>query len=705
MSNFLPSFPYGAVYYRRSNPPREDWERDYRTAAEDGMNTFRHWFLWSAIEIAPGQYDWEPYDRQLDLAAANGMKTVIAEMITAAPEWAFRRFAHARYETAAGRPLESGMSGSCATGGFPGLCLDNDDYRAVAEAFLRALVTRYRGHPGLGGYDVWNECNIRPDTCYCPATAAAFRRWLLERYDDLRTVAERWHRYSLAEWEDITPPRELGPYPHVLDWLQFRIDNAYRWMRWRVELIRGLDPDHPITAHGVAGTLTSMADHAADDWRAAAEVESYGLTWVACRKGDEPWKQWHAVDLTRAASRGKRFWHSEAQGGPLWMQPQLPGRPRDDGRIPDPQDLRYWHLLSFAGGATGLLYPRWRPLLDGPLFGAFGPYALDGSRTPRSAMSSDLARWANAPEQAALWRSRPVRGEVGIVYVPETQLMAYAQQGHTAYYAQSMQGAYRGFLAHNIQADWVHLDDIAQYDLLYLPFPFMLSHETADALRNWVAAGGTLVSEGCPAYFGDGGHVGTIQPNYGLDELFGARESSVEFTPDLLGDLRVDMGGTPVWGGLFMQAYRPTTGEAVGWYEDGQVAVVDNRYGQGKTRLIGTMAGAGYYAHGVTGGHDPDGPAPFYAQVLAYGSAYGGVEQHVISSDPSITARLHSGAGGDYLWVANPTRQPRPVQLRLGSAWGPYRAVRSLWGAEASVTGQCVTLVCPERDVCVLALS
>ena len=66
----LPAFPYGAVYFRKSNPPREDWERDYRTAAEDGMNIFRHWFLWSAIEMAPGQYDWEDYDRQLDLAAA-----------------------------------------------------------------------------------------------------------------------------------------------------------------------------------------------------------------------------------------------------------------------------------------------------------------------------------------------------------------------------------------------------------------------------------------------------------------------------------------------------------------------------------------------------------------------------------------------------------------------------------------------------------
>src|SRR4030081_1669512 len=93
----LPAFPYGAGYFRKSNPPREDWERNYQTAREDGMNIFRHWFLWSAIEVAPGEYDWAEYDEQFELAAANGMKTIVAEFITAAPEWAFVEYAHARF--------------------------------------------------------------------------------------------------------------------------------------------------------------------------------------------------------------------------------------------------------------------------------------------------------------------------------------------------------------------------------------------------------------------------------------------------------------------------------------------------------------------------------------------------------------------------------------------------------------------------------
>src|SRR5262245_53385501 len=239
----LPRVPYGAVYFRKSNPPAEDWARDYRTAAEDGMNLFRHWVLWSAVEVAPGEYDWADYDRQLDLAAAGGLGTIAAEMLTAAPEWAWRRFDHARYQDAAGRAAHSQLSASCATGGFPGLCLDNPDVLACAGRFLTALATRYRGHPGLAGYDVWNECNIGRGYCYCPATRERFREWLRARYESPRALGAAWRRYSYAAWADVEPPRALAPYPEVLDWLRFRIDNAYRLLRWRVATLRAADPD------------------------------------------------------------------------------------------------------------------------------------------------------------------------------------------------------------------------------------------------------------------------------------------------------------------------------------------------------------------------------------------------------------------------------------------------------------------------------
>ena len=699
-SHPLPKFPYGAVYFRKSNPPREDWERDYKVAAEDGMNIFRHWFLWSAIEIEPGVFDWEEYDRQFEMAAANGMKTIIAEMITAAPEWAYRKYAHARLETQEGQKITSHMGGSCVTGGFPGLCLDNDDFKAAAENFLRALATRYKGHAGMGGFDIWNECNIGPNVCYCPATMQKFRAWLKAKYGDLRTLGKAWQRHSFAEWEDVEAPRQHGPYPDTLDWLQFRMDNAYGLMRWRADLIRSIDKDCAITAHGIARTLSGLPSVATDDWRSAAEVESYGVTWGSSRHGDEPWKQVHAMDLVRASSRGKPWWHAETYAGPLWLQPQVVNKPRNEGRIASVEDIRYWDLTSFMCGASGMLYLRWRPLLDGPLFGAFGSYGMDGSRTPRSEMVSKIGKWATAPQQAKLWESRPVKGEIGIVFVPETEIFIYALQGDTKSYSQAVEGAYQGFFDNNIQADWVYIDDIDQYDLLYLPIPVMLSQKNSEKIKAWVARGGKLFSEGCPAYFGDRGHVGTIQPNYGLDELFGAKESYVEFTPDLLGDLRLNVAGSPAWGGIFMQAYQPTTGKAIGWYEDGQVAAVENTFGKGKTILVGSMLGAGHGAHPGSA-FKPAISTPFFASLLDWA----GKGQHVICSDPRIKARLHVGKGGTYLWVSNPTRQSLPVRLELGAAWGSFSTCRTVWGAQAACQGSSVELTAPTRDISIFELS
>jgi beta-galactosidase len=209
-----------------------------------------------------------------------------------------------------------------------------------------------------------------------------------------------------------------------------------------------------------------------------------------------------------------------------------------------------------------------------------------------------------------------------------------------------------------------------------------------------VANGGTLVAEGCPGYFDERAHAGPTQPNLGLDELFGVVESYVEFTPDLLGDLQLNLSGIPVRGGILMQAYQPTTGTPVGWYGDGQVAAVDNAFGRGKTRLLGTMCGAGY------AGHPQDRVPTFFEDVLRFA----GKRQHVISSDPRVKARIHDGIGGSYLWVANSSRQPLPVRLVLSLGWGPFSSVHSHWGTEATVDVRTITLVIGARDFAILRL-
>ena len=264
---------------------------------------------------------------------------------------------------------------------------------------------------------MWNEGGVQE--CFCPATQAKFREWLKAKYGTIEALGRAWHRYSLADWQSVHPPRG-GGYPDSLDWLAFRRDDAIRLLHWRTELIRRLDKRNKITGHGT-GILTEI------EWRMAADVDTYGYTWVASRHGNDPWMQFQAVDLVRGAARGKPFWHAEATGGPLWMQPQVINRPLEDGRSSDDKDVRVWSLIDMTAGATGILFTRWRPLLDGPLFGAFGPMGMDGSVTPQAEMAGKLARWTNAHPD--IWKSRPVKGDVGIVFVQEADDFNSVQSG------------------------------------------------------------------------------------------------------------------------------------------------------------------------------------------------------------------------------------------------------------------------------------
>ena len=703
-TDMLPQVPFGAVYFRKSNPPREDWERDYGVAAEDGLNIFRHWFMWGAIERRPGYYEWDEYDRQMDLAAKNGIKTVIAELIHAVPDWAIRKFAHARQVRADGRPLTSNMGVSAATGGFANngggagaLSLNCDEVKEAAGAFLTALATRYKGHPGLAGYDVWNECNYSPEVDYSTYGKAAFRDWLRAKYGDLETLARAWNRYSYAEWDDIEPPHEMAPYPECLDWLSFKRDNYYGQMQWRIDTIRAVDRDCLIAAHGVASAIPNMASHGCDDWLAASKVELYGFTWIAARKGNQPWRNFYGGDMTRAASRGKPFWHAERQGGPLWMQPQVLGRDKEDGRVADPEDIRVWTMTSFAAGASGVLNLRWRPLLDGPLFGAFGSYGMDGSRTPRSQMASDMAKWANAPTQKAVFAARPVKGDIGILVSPEAQAIDYLfNHRHVPEtYGHAMWGAYRGFFDNGIQADWVHIDDMGDYDTLYFPYPIMLTEEHANRLRQWVEKGGTLISEGCIAYFGDRGHVGTTQPNFGLDKVLGARESEVEFMPDIGDRIRLTLDGKPVAGGGFLQSYELQGGKDRGRYSDGRLAVVEHAHGAGRTLLVGTHPSIGHFRESERkSGNDN---RSYFADVFAWT----GKAQHVRLSNPDLQARLHKSGNDAYLWVINPTRDVQKAEVSFGTQQGKLGAVA--WGASSAVSGNGISV--PPRDALVVRVS
>ena len=211
-------------------------------------------------------------------------------------------------------------------GGSPGLCLDNDDVLKIAEEFIRQLVLRYRQHPAMGGYDVWNELNHLADAggCWCAASAEKFRQWLRQKYGDLTSLGKAWYRYSYTDWSQVEIPRTIGPFPDAMDWGLFRIDNAMRIFERRVKLIRDLDPDHPITNHTIPlGAVEKVFPDTYPEggsypvFRATKLVDITGFSGGGNHDDQYllRWGHWAKIDITRSAAHGKPVLSGRNDGG------------------------------------------------------------------------------------------------------------------------------------------------------------------------------------------------------------------------------------------------------------------------------------------------------------------------------------------------------------------------------------------------------
>lgn len=117
--------------------------------------------------------------------------------------------------------------------------------------------------------------------------------------------------------------------------------------------------------------------------------------------------------------------------------------------------------------------------------------------------------------------------------------------------------------------------------------------------------------------------------------------------------------------------------------------------GKGKTILIGTFPGAGYFLH------HSEGTREFFKGLLEWGN----VSQGILSSDPKVKVRLHEGPGGRYLWVINPERTPREVTIRLNSSEVEINAAKDLWGGKTVIlNGNGIRVMVDDRDAAVIHL-
>ena len=514
--NLEKTIDFGAVYFRYSAPAKQDWERDYKRASEDGITHFRHWFPWAAIETAPGVFNWEPYDELIALGNRYGIKTVIAEMSTIVPDWFFEAHQEARITNRFGQQRFNSMNDSSMAGGSQSMCMDHRSVREGVGKFLKAMGEHYKGVEGIIGYDVWNECSLygAEGRCYCKETEREFQEWLKEKYGTLENLHAVWCRHSYTDWTQIRLPRVTGPHPEFFDMIRFQNDQQERWFRWRIDVLRSADPVHKLVAHGNGKAHSDIAVCCGDDWRYAKHPDIFGYTlWYA-----NNCSALMGGDMIRSAAGDKEFWRAEAIGDATWEHRSDKTEPENKkDEMASPDNIRMDAMMSIVTGASAYINPRYRGLQEGHLFQAYGWYASDGDRTARSREIASLAAWCHKEDTKELWEAGPVRGQIGLLLLEDAQALCYALFDQTDLYADCLKGSYQAFVDSGIQTDIIRMPQIWEYDCIYVPYPVAISDRDMETLRTWIAEGGTLISEGCFGYFNDCGHaIETTQPGRGF---------------------------------------------------------------------------------------------------------------------------------------------------------------------------------------------
>ena len=146
--------------------------------AEAGVNLVRIGiFSWAMLEPREGEFDFGWLDRLVEMLHAAGLRIDLATPTASPPAWFFHAHPVARVLTRDGAALGFGSRGMASPA--------SAEYRRLAVRIASELASRYGSHPALALWHVHNEYGTPVSEDYSPASSAAFRRWLHERYETL----------------------------------------------------------------------------------------------------------------------------------------------------------------------------------------------------------------------------------------------------------------------------------------------------------------------------------------------------------------------------------------------------------------------------------------------------------------------------------------------------------------------------------------
>ncbi|USI74861.1 beta-galactosidase [Sphingomonas morindae] len=531
---------------------------------------------WDSFEPQEGQFTFAWFDDVLAQMHAAGIRVIVDIPGLPAPLWLHKHYPGADIVTQQGVRLHPATRYQ--------VNITDPDYRRLIRRLAVAMMQRYAHNPAVIAFGYDNEVGSSPMS-YSAGDRERFVAWLQRRYGSIAALnaawaTQRWSR-RINDWSEVDLPYGEGPGPN-----ERNIDLRRYWSDATIAALVDLDDVRKRYAPNLpaASNLWPNAPAKGFDWsRAWDRISTYGA------EGFYPSDPLGAAFEVMMIKAGHET--------PVWFNEFTAGGGGDYGQ---PGRSRMWAYFGLLYYAQSFLAWTFNSHLGGEEQSLFG--LIDHDNRP-SWKVGEFARFAG--EFKTLQRMgfpRYAPPQVAIAYSSQSDWLTSPPPGPNtmkqyfkANYADQVKAAFAPFFADNIDAAVIDIghDPISAYKLVVVPADYMMDQASAEAIRRYVAAGGTVVMTGYSAKADESGKWFDTPLPGRLSDVFGLRTSQFyrAETP-----LAFTLNGTALTGtDPYYEVLELDTATPLARFDntpDHSAAITVNRYGKGRAIYLATAAQA-----------------------------------------------------------------------------------------------------------------
>lgn len=564
----------GTCYQPVDRSP-EQIRQDIAVMKAAGFNMIRMGDLaWDSFEPQEGRFTFEWFDKILDQMQAAGIRVIVDIPGQPAPIWLHKHYPGVDLVSQAGTRLNA------ASRYWDNI--SDPDYRRLARRLADKMLQRYAKHPAViaVGYD--NEIG-NGRMSYSEADKKRFVGWLQQKYGTIEALntawaTQRWSRH-INSWDEVDLPYGEGPGPN-----ERNLDLRRYWSEDTISALKDLEasrkanaPNLPVASNFWPTAWTKGFDYL----RSWDQVSTYGAQ--GFYPGD-PLGAGFEVMMNRAG-----------HDTPVWFNEFTAG---GGGYYGTPGRSRMWAYFGLLYYSQTFLAWTFNSHLGGEEQALFGLIDHDDRPSWKVDEFATIAREFQKLRKLGFPRYRAP--QVAVAYSFDTMWLTNPPQGPNTMkeyfkvdYTDQAKAGYAPFFRDNIDAAVIDIghDPLDAYKLVVLPAAYLLDAKMTDAVRRYVAAGGTVIMTGYSAKVdATGKWFGTPLPG-GLTDVFGLRTN--EFyradTP-----LRVSFQGQALTGtDPYYEVLEPSSATILASFDNTpkkSPAITVNRYGKGRAIYLATAA-------------------------------------------------------------------------------------------------------------------